>query len=272
MFRTDNLKKRIKISNFWIKHEFGLIILALIANHLTDKENFLYDNSYHFPWPSFLTSILLGNIIMAIGYLNFKYFERKHFNEKINNRTLLNFLFSTLGYITIAYLILYFTILGLADANYNIYGFLTGFSLTILVSSIAIAVLFGKDIYELHRMISIDGKLKVRQGGKITLVDYSEIAFIQSENKIVYIIKIDGTSVVTDFTLNEVEGIISEQSFFRANRQMILHTRSIEQVQSIENGKLLISLKSFILDQKPIKINISRYKKQAFLDWLENKL
>ena len=104
------------------------------------------------------------------------------------------------------------------------------------------------------------------------MVDYSEIAFIQSENKIVYIIKIDGTSVVTDFTLNEVEGIISEQSFFRANRQMILHTRSIEQVQSIENGKLLISLKSFILDQKPIKINISRYKKQAFLDWLENKL
>ena len=249
-----------------------MIIIALIANHLTDRENFLYDNSYHFPWYSFLTSILLGNIVMAIGYLNFKYFERRYFNEKINNQTLLRFLFSTLGYITIAYLILYFSILGLMGGNYNIYGFFTGFSVTILVSVIAIAVLFGKDTYELHKMISIHGKLKVKQGGKITLVDYSEVAFVHSENKVVYIVKTDGTSIITDFTLNEVEAKISEQSFFRANRQIILHSRSIEEVQSIENGKLLISLKSFISGQKPFQINISRYKKQAFLDWFENKL
>lgn len=265
-------KKHISFSNFWIKHEISLVIFALIANHLTDRENFLYNNSYHFPWHSFLTSILLGNIIMLIGYLNFKYYEKKYFHEKINNRTLLHFLFSTLGYITIAYLILYFSILGLMDGNYNVYGFLTGFFLTILVSSIAIAVLFGKNIYELHKMIAINGKLKVKQGGKITLVGYSEIAFIHSENKIVYVIKIDGTSIITDFTLNEVESTISELSFFRANRQIILHSRSIEEVQSIENGKLLISLKSFISDQKPFQINISRYKKQAFLDWFENKL
>ncbi len=209
---------------------------------------------------------------MLIGYLNFKYFKKKYFNEKINNRTLLHFLFSTLGYITIAYLILYFSILGFMDGNYNIYGFLTGFFVTILISSIAIAVLFGKDTYELHKMISINGKLKVKQGGKITLVDYGEIAFMHSENKIVYIVKTDGTSIITDFTLNEVEAKISEQSFFRANRQIILHSRSVEEVQSVENGKLLISLKSFISDQKPFQINISRYKKQAFLDWFENKL
>lgn len=209
---------------------------------------------------------------MAIGYLNFKYFEKKHFNERINIRILLHFLFSTLGYITIAYLIVYFSVIGLMDGNYNIYGFFTGFSVTILISSIAIAVLFGKNIYELHKMISINGKLKVKQGGKITLVDYGEIAFIHSENKIVYIVKTDGTSIITDFTLNEVEAKISEQSFFRANRQIILHTRSIEEVQSIENGKLLISVKPFISDQNPFQINISRYKKQAFLNWFENKL
>jgi len=65
---------------------------------------------------------------------------------------------------------------------------------------------------------------------------------------------------------------ISEQSFFRANRQIILHSRSIEQVQSIENGKLSVLLKPTLSDKNAFQVNISRYKKQAFKDWFENKM
>lgn len=84
--------------------------------------------------------------------------------------------------------------------------------------------------------------------------------------------KIDGASIVTDFTLNDIEDEVSEQSFFRANRQIILHARSIEQIESIENGKLSVLLKSIFSDQKTSQINISRYKRQTFLDWFDRKL
>ncbi|MEO0527156.1 MAG: LytTR family DNA-binding domain-containing protein [Bacteroidota bacterium] len=140
------------------------------------------------------------------------------------------------------------------------------------MSTIGIAVLFSKDIYKLHKLASLYGKLKVQQGGKITMINYTEIAFMYSENKIVYIIKTDGTSIVTDFTLNEVESEVSEQSFFRANRQTILHARSIEQVKSIENGKLSVVLKPKISDKKAFQIIISRYKKQEFMNWFKGKL
>lgn len=156
--------------------------------------------------------------------------------------------------------------------SYSIYHLLTGLSISLLMCTLGIALLFSKDIYKLHKLVSIKGTLKVQQGGKITLIRYPEIAFIYSENKIVYIVKTDGITIITDFTLNEVESKISEQSFFRANRQIILHARSIEQVQSIENGKLSVLLKFTFSDNKTSQINISRYKRQAFMDWFDKKL
>jgi len=145
-------------------------------------------------------------------------------------------------------------------------------SVTLLLSTLGIAFLFSNDIYKLHKFASISGKLKVQQGGKITLVNFTDIAFIYSENKVVYIVQTDGTSLVTDFTLNELEDKVSEQIFFRANRQTVLHSRSIEQVKSIENGKLLLSLKPTISDNKTYQINISRYKRQEFMEWFDKKL
>lgn len=262
-----------KKSNFWIKNIFWILIIALFANHLTDQRNFPLHDSYRFPWLSILISILIGSIIIIICYFNFRYFKNKHFIHKINNQILLRFIFSTLGYISIAYIALYFILTGLfGGGNYNFYGFFTGFSITILLSSIGIIVSFAKDIYELHKMTSIHGKLKVQQNGKITLIEYTDISFIYSENKIVFVVKTDGTTIITDFTLNDVESKISEHSFFRANRQTILHSRSIEQVRSIENGKLSVLLKPIVSNKKTFQINISRYKKQAFNHWLEKKL
>lgn len=267
----DSFKKHINFSNFWIRNGFNLVILSLVINHLANPKSFPLNDSYSFPWFSILVSILIGSIVIVIGNFNFRYFKRKYFVKKINTQLLLRFLFSTLGYISIAYIPVYLVIQGLIG-NYNLYFFLISLSISLLLSTIGIAVLFSKDIYKLHKLASLYGKLKVQQGGKITMINYTEIAFMYSENKIVYIIKTDGTSIVTDFTLNEVESEVSEQSFFRANRQTILHARSIEQVKSIENGKLSVVLKPKISDKKAFQIIISRYKKQEFMNWFKGKL
>ncbi len=266
------LKENINFSNFWIRNGFNLLILSLVVNHLTDPKNFPLNDSYSFPWLSILISILIGSMIIVIGNFNFRYYKGKYFVQKINTQILLRFLFSTLGYISIAYILFYLVVVKLVNENYDVYGFLIGISISLLLSTIAIAILFSKDIYKLHKLASIYGKLKVQQGSKITLINYTEIAFIYSENKIVYIAKTDGTTIITDFTLNEVENEVSEQSFYRANRQTILHIHSIEQVQSIENGKLSVILKSTIAGKKTFQINISRYKKQEFMNWFKGKL
>jgi len=221
-----------------------------------------------------VVSIIFGGIIILIAKFNFQYYKNKYFSNKINTQLLLRFLFSTLGYITILYIPLYYgaNLLVHGSVGYNFYYLLSGLLNTLLIQTIIIAILFSKDIYNLHKMNSIKGTLKVQQGSKITLVTYSEIAFIYSENKIVHIVKNDGATIITDFTLNEVESKVSKQSFYRANRQTILHIRSIEEVQSVENGKLSVQLKPVIADKKVLQINISRYKKQEFMNWFKGKL
>lgn len=268
------LKDNINFSNFWFRNGFIIVIASILINHLTEPENFPLNIAYKFPWFSIVISILLGILIMIIAVFNFRYFKNKYFTKKINTQILLRFLFSTLGYISIIYIISYYGLNGLINGTeaYSIYHLLTGLSISLLMCTLIIAILSAKDIYKLHKFTSVNGKLKVQQGGKITMVNFTEIAFIYSENKIVYIVKIDGALIVTDFTLNDIEGEISEQNFFRANRQTVLHSRSIEQIKSIENGKLSVLLKPTIYEKKPSPIIISRYKRQTFIDWFENKL
>jgi hypothetical protein len=266
-------KKNINLSNFWIKNGLIILTISILGNHLVAPENFPLNKSYKFPWVAVSVSLFIGSIITIIASFNFRYFKNKYFVKKINPQVLLSFLFSTLGYISILYIPLFYVFNGInITESYYVYYLFTGLSITLLLSTVGLVIVFSADIYKLHKFAAINGKLKVKQGGKITLVNFTDIAFIYSENKVVYIVKIDGTSVVTDFTLNEIENVVSKQSFFRANRQTVLHSRSVEQVKSIENGKLSILLKPTIFGKKVTQINISRYKRQEFMDWFENKL
>ena len=260
--------KKNRSSNF-VKAWFVFVAASIVANHLILPEYFPLNESYTFPLIPILVSIFLISLFTVITELNFQYFKRKYFTERINARILTRFLVSTLGYDSIVYILLFYSINGVETPN--LYDLLVGFSITLLMCLIGASLVYAKDIYELHRLTAIKGRLKVTYSSKITLVSFDEIAFAYSENKIVYIIKTNGTSVATDFTLNEIQEKINEQVFYRANRQTILHASSIEEVQSIENGKLLVLLKPALLDKKAIQLTISRYKKQAFLSWFENR-
>lgn len=272
--QTNSSKNYISFSNFWVRNSFIIIIISIVSNHLFEPESFPFNENYKFPLLPISVSIIAGIIIILIARFNFIYFKQKYFTKQINIQLLLRFLFSTLGYITILYLILYFSLNGLINGtgSYGIYNLLTGLSLSLLICTICIALLFSIDIYKLHQFNSIKGILKVQRGGKITLIKYSEIAFVYSENKIVSIVKIDGTTISTDFTLNEIEKELNDQNFYRGNRQTILHPRSIIQITSIENGKLSVLLKPIISGKNAFQINISRYKKQEFMNWFNNKL
>lgn len=262
-------RKKVKFSRAWVKAWLAFVILTVLVNHLIQPENFPLNESYQFPLIQITISILLVSLFMAIGELNFQYFKRKYFTGSIDTHILLRFLLSTLGYDTIVYVILFYSINGVEA--HKLYELLVGYSVTIMLCTLGTILVYAKAIYKLHRFTSIKGKLKVTYSGKINLVSYEDIAFVYSQNKIAYIVKSDGTSVATDFTLNEMEEKINAHSFYRANRQTILHASSIEQVQPIENGKLSVLLKPALFDKKAIQLTISRYKKQEFLSWFENR-
>lgn len=263
---------KLNYLNHRIRRGFVLVIISLIANHLTENDNFPFNNSYNFPLVSIITSILTGTLILIIADSNFKYFKEKYFTHKITPNNIVRFIVSTLCYISITYIPIYYILVWLKDGDYELYYLLIGLTITLLLSSLGIIFIFANDIYKLHKLETINGKINFKKGGETFLINYSEISYMHSENKILKIIKTNGKWLVTDLTLNQVEDTINDHLFFRANRQTIVHYQSVENLKPIENGKLLVTLKPAILDKDSHQINISRYKKKAFEKWFEDKL
>ena len=246
-----------------------LTIFSLVVNHLATHDNFLDNESYRFPIEGFLSTIILFILIGIITNLNFKFYKKKYFFKKIEVATILWFMVTTLGYITIMYIPVNIILNIVVGVQTVFYYLLIGLLITLLLSFIFISILYAQEIYSLYKLSIRDAEITIESGAKTTKLTYENIAFFYSENKIVYTVQNDGTVINTDFTLNELEEKINDQLFFRANRQIIIHKDAVDQIEKIENGKLNIRLKTSIENNTITEINISRYKRKAFMSWIQ---
>jgi hypothetical protein len=269
---TTKLTKTAFISSSlwrWFQKAIVLTIFSLVVNHLASRDSFPDSNSYKFPIEGFLSSIVLSILIGIIAHLNFKFYKKKYFSKKVEMVTIIWFMASTLGYITIMYIPINIILNIVAGGQTQFYYLLVGLLITLLLSFILIGLWYAQDIYNLYKLSIKDAEITLNSGTKITKLTYENIACFYSENKIVYTVKNDGTTIITDFTLNELEEKINDQLFFRANRQIIIHKNAVDQIKKIENGKLHIQLKTLIKNDTIAEINISRYKRKAFMNWFQ---
>jgi len=253
----------------WFQKAIVLTIFSLVVNHLATRDSFPDSESYRFPIEGFLSSIVLCILIGIIAYLNFKFYKKKHFSKKVEIVTIAWFMASTLGYITIMYIPINIILNIVAGGQTEFYYLLIGLLITLLVSFVLIGLLYAQDLYNLYKLSIKETEITIESGAKITKLTYENIACFYSENKIVYTVQNDGTTINTDFTLNELEEKINDQLFFRANRQIIIHKDAVGQIEKIENGKLRIRLKASIENDEIAEINMSRYKRKAFIHWFQ---
>ena len=253
----------------WFQKAIVLTIFSLVVNHLTKRESFPNGESYRFPIEGFLSSIVLFILIGIIADLNLKFYKKKHFSKKVEIVTIVWFMASTLGYITIMYIPANIILNIVAGGQTEFYYLLIGLLITLLLSFILIGLLYAQDIYNLYKLSIKDAEITIESGAKMTKLTYENIACFYSENKIVYTVQNNGTTINTDFTLNELEEKINDQLFFRANRQIIIHKDAVDQIEKVENGKLRIRLKVSIENDAIAEINISRYKRKALMNWFQ---
>jgi len=253
----------------WFQKIIVFTIFSLVVNHLATRDSFPDSESYRFPIEGFLSSIALCILIGIIADLNLNFYKKKHFSKKVEIVTIVWFMASTLGYITIMYIPVNIILNIVAGGNTEFYYLLIGLLITLLLSFVLIGLLYAQDIYNLYKLSIKDAEITIESGAKMTKITYENIACFYSENKIVYTVQNDGATINTDFTLNELEEKINDQLFFRANRQIIIHKGAIDQIEKVENGKLRIQLKASIENDAIAEINISRYKRKAFMNWFQ---
>jgi DNA-binding LytR/AlgR family response regulator len=101
---------------------------------------------------------------------------------------------------------------------------------------------------------------------KMIPVSTADIALAYLENETVFVFNFKSEKYIISKTLEQFEKAVSEQQFFRINRQMIVNRNAIKEIEPFFNRKALIHL-TVKFSEKPI---VSRLKVTSFLEWIEN--
>jgi two-component system, LytTR family, response regulator len=103
----------------------------------------------------------------------------------------------------------------------------------------------------------------VLQRNTLVPITQNEIAFFHKE-ELIYVHTINNEKFIGEHqTMDEVEGVLNPQIFFRVNRQFIIHIQSAARIKTTHKG-LTVQLKPPF----NIEIDISREKAVAFKNWL----
>jgi len=82
-------------------------------------------------------------------------------------------------------------------------------------------------------------------GQHIKMIPVDEIECFYSENKGTYAHTVDGRDYLLDTTLEQMEGEISPEVFFRINRKFYININAIKDIISYTNSRLQLKLRSY---------------------------
>ena len=111
-------------------------------------------------------------------------------------------------------------------------------------------------------------KLTATKGKKQFFIDYNDIGLVYIENEIVIIRTLLGEKYYAEDSLSSIVNKLSNISFFRLNRQVIVSRIVIKEFEKLEFQKLRVFLIDDFNYDKPIII--SKYNAPVFKRWLTN--
>lgn len=107
-------------------------------------------------------------------------------------------------------------------------------------------------------------KLILNLDERIIMLPVSDISYIYTEYRNTYIVTIENVKVTINKTIDSFTNELDPHSFFRISRDCIVSLNSIASVYKRSSNKYEIITKP----AAEFKMLVSRYRKDAFLEWL----
>lgn len=107
-------------------------------------------------------------------------------------------------------------------------------------------------------------RLLIRIGNNFKVLDFEQIAYFYTQEKISFAITFEGKRFPLDQTLEKLQEMVNPKYFFRINRQFIIHIKSIKDMNAYSKSRLKLQL------QPPIDMDIivSTERSPDFKKWL----
>ncbi|GAB3168271.1 LytR/AlgR family response regulator transcription factor [Telluribacter humicola] len=104
----------------------------------------------------------------------------------------------------------------------------------------------------------------LKSGNRYISLETGEIAYFYFENRLTFLRTWKDERYMVDYNLDELEEMLHPKTFFRANRQYILHIKSVKNIHSYFNHKLKLILQPDTEDE----VLVSRERATAFKNWM----
>ena len=104
----------------------------------------------------------------------------------------------------------------------------------------------------------------IKSGDQLRYILVDEIAYFEFDEGLVFAHLVSGDRVIIDQSLDELQEVLDPCEFFRINRKIMVHLRSIKRIHPYFNRRLSVYLEP---DQK--NVVVSRERVQGFKDWLD---
>ena len=107
-----------------------------------------------------------------------------------------------------------------------------------------------------------------RINNQLIYIKAKDIAFIHSAKGITQATTFGKQEYPLDYSLDQVENLLDKNSFFRVNRQFIIHIDAIKKMTAYYNSRLVVQLNP----ASTADVIISRERVGDFKNWLEGKV
>ncbi len=104
----------------------------------------------------------------------------------------------------------------------------------------------------------------VKHNQKLVSVELKDIAYFFSDDKLNFFKTYDDKKYIIDYTLDELEEMVSPSDYFRINRGFLIAPKSIDQIHDYFGNRLKLLLKPTI-DKESL---VSREKVSTFKQWM----
>ncbi len=103
---------------------------------------------------------------------------------------------------------------------------------------------FASEYQEIKKLLQPEKpkRFMVKIGSQIKLISMEDVAYFYTENKIAYLMTWKGKRHPVDYTLEKVEEMTNPNTFFRINRQFIIHIEAIQGMQIYSKSRFKVEL------------------------------
>ena len=105
----------------------------------------------------------------------------------------------------------------------------------------------------------------IKTGDQFRYITTSDIAYFMADEGMVYAVDKQGTRLLVDYKMEELELLLNPSEFFRINRGCTIHIQSVQKVHKYFNSRLSIDLQPKTAEP----VLVSRLKVDDFLTWMD---